>query len=81
MSKYPTSLFGERQFKCMCTFKHQSISKYLNVIFDVCISTAASVGEHGVYSCGQSYKASTLVNYDSRVVSKSNLLVITTLES
>ena len=28
----------------------------------------------------QSYKASTLVNYDSRVVSKSNVLVITTLE-
>ena len=30
---------------------------------------------------GQSFKASTLVNYDSRVVSISNLLVITTLES
>ena len=30
---------------------------------------------------GQSFKASTLVNYDSRVVSLSNLLVITTLES
>ena len=30
---------------------------------------------------GQSYKASTLVNYDSRVVSISNLLVITTLGS
>ena len=25
------------------------------------------------YSCGQSYKASTLVNYNSRVVSISNL--------
>ena len=32
-------------------------------------------------TCGQSYKASTLVNYDSRVVSISNLLVIRTLES
>ena len=31
--------------------------------------------------CGQSYKASMLVNYDSRVISKSNLLVITTLAS
>ena len=31
--------------------------------------------------CGQSYNASTLVNYDSRVVSISNLLVIKTLES
>ena len=30
---------------------------------------------------GQSYKASTLVNYYSRVVRISNLLVITTLES
>ena len=30
---------------------------------------------------GQSYKASTLVNYDSRVVTLSKLLVITTLES
>ena len=30
-------------------------------------------------TCGQSYKASTLVNYDSRVVS--NVLVITSLES
>ena len=30
---------------------------------------------------GQSYNASTLVNYDSRVVSISNLQVITTLES
>ena len=30
--------------------------------------------------CGQSYKASTLVNYDSRVVSISNLVVIMTLE-
>ena len=29
----------------------------------------------------KSYKASTLVNYDSRVVSISNLLVITSLES
>ena len=27
-------------------------------------------------SCGQSYKASTLVNYDSRVESISNLLVV-----
>ena len=30
---------------------------------------------------GQSYKVSTLVNYDSRAESISNLLVITTLES
>ena len=30
---------------------------------------------------GQSYKASMLVNYVSGVVSKSNLLVITSLES
>ena len=30
---------------------------------------------------GQSYKDSMLVNYDCRVVSISNLLVITTLES
>ena len=30
---------------------------------------------------GQSYKATMLVNYDSRVVNISNLLVITTLES
>ena len=29
---------------------------------------------------GQSYKASTLVIYDSRVIRKSNLLVITTPE-
>ena len=28
--------------------------------------------------CGQSYKASMLVNYDSRVISISNLLVIIT---
>ena len=33
-----------------------------------------------VESCGQSYKASTLVNYNSRVVTISSLLVITTLE-
>ena len=32
-----------------------------------------------IVSSGQSYKASTLVNYDSRVVS--NVLVITSLES
>ena len=31
--------------------------------------------------CGQSYKASTLINYDSRVVGISNLLVNTSLES
>ena len=30
-------------------------------------------------SCGQSYKASTSVNYDSRVVNVSNLLVLTIL--
>ena len=29
-------------------------------------------------ACGQSYKASTLVHYDSRVISISNLLEITT---
>ena len=32
-------------------------------------------------NCGQSYKASTLVNYDSSVLSISNLQVITSLES
>ena len=31
--------------------------------------------------CGQSYKASALINYNSRVVNISNLLVITSLES
>ena len=31
--------------------------------------------------CDQSYKASTIVIYDSRVISINNLLVITTLES
>ena len=31
-------------------------------------------------SCGQSYKHFTLVNYDSRVVRISNLLVFATLE-
>ena len=31
--------------------------------------------------CGQSYKASMFVNYNSRVVSIINLLVITSLES
>ena len=31
-------------------------------------------------TCGQCYKASTLINYDSRVASTSNLLVITSLE-
>ena len=35
----------------------------------------------GLVTSGQSYKASTLVNYDTRVISISNLLVITTLES
>ena len=30
---------------------------------------------------GQTYKASTLINYDSIVVSISNLLVITSIES
>ena len=33
-----------------------------------------------VPTCIQSYKASTLVNYDSRVVSIINLLVIATLD-
>ena len=33
-----------------------------------------------VVICGQSYKASSLINYNSRVVSISNLLVIMTLE-
>ena len=31
-------------------------------------------------SSGQSYKPSTLVNYESRVVTLSNLLVVTTVE-
>ena len=31
-------------------------------------------------TCGQSYKASTIVIYESRVVNVSNLLVITTVE-
>ena len=39
-----------------------------------------NVGHYEDSISGQSYKASTLVNYDSRVVSVSNLLVITTLE-
>ena len=30
--------------------------------------------------CGQSYKASTIVIYESRVVNQSNLIVTTTLE-
>ena len=32
-------------------------------------------------ACGQSYKATTIVIYESRVVRKRNLLVITTVES
>ena len=32
-------------------------------------------------SCGQSFKASTSVNYDSRVAIVTNLILITTLES
>ena len=31
--------------------------------------------------CGQSYKASTIVIYESRVINMSNLLITTTLES
>ena len=36
---------------------------------------------HSVQTSGQSYKVSTSVNYDSRAVIISNLLVITILES
>ena len=32
-------------------------------------------------SCGQFYKASTIVNYDSRVVLTNKLLIFTTLET
>ena len=34
-----------------------------------------------IVHCGQSYKASTIVVYESRVVNISNLRVITTVES
>ena len=37
--------------------------------------------EFTVGNCGQSYKASTMVIYEPRVVKLSNLLVITTIES
>ena len=40
-----------------------------------------SGGETNVRSCGQSYKHLTLVNYDSRLVITSELIILTTLES
>ena len=48
------------------------------VIYDSTLSTYVYVI---IPNCGQSYKQFTLVNYDSRAVKMSHLLVITSLES
>ena len=53
-----------------------------NVAKIICASRSTYLGmRRANEDRGQSYKASMLVNYDSLVVSISNLLVITTLES
>ena len=51
------------------------------VVRKYCVHLEEQWSWKSMQSGRQSYKASTLVNYDSRVVSISNLLVITTLES
>ena len=49
----------------------------MSLVYDILIKISLEFYRE---PCGQSYKPSMLVNYDSRVVSISNLQVVTTLE-
>ena len=58
-------------------YTHSMFLKHRNAVSFI----VSSPGANPAKSCGQSYKHFTLVNYDSRLVIITKLLILTTLES
>ena len=67
--------------KCRLKMKYffPTLSLLTSFMFKWCFQHSFNLRR--LITCGQSYKASTIIIYDSRVVNMSNLLVTTTLES
>ena len=73
-----------RQLECLPTFRYNNKTLLTTLAqhgaYDKLCLHFAAPRIRGDLISGQSYKASTFVNYDSRVVNLSNLLVSTTLK-